>query len=151
MKKILIHIRTSIKLISVCVLAFCLIIAAVIFIYKPTYSVSFNGEFIGYTNDKSNLQQKINDYIENGDGGNMAFVQIDTLPEYSLCLLKKDIQTNDDEIFNIVKESWTPYYKYYAILDAGEEKLYVATFEEAESCINELKEKIVKIKMNLQY
>lgn len=149
MKKILIHIRTSIKFISVCVIALLLIIGAVAFIYKPTYSVSFNGEFIGYTNDKSNLQQKINDYIENGDGGNMAFVQLDTLPEYSLCLLKKDIQTNDDEIYNIVKEAGTPYYKYYAILDAGEEKVYVATFEEAESCINELKEKNSKNKDEL--
>src|SRR5699024_12802758 len=31
--------------------------------------------------------------------------------------------------------------KYYAILENGEEKIYVSTFEEAESIINQLKEK----------
>lgn len=52
---------------------------------------------------------------------------------------KKGIEANDDEIFQIVKQSGTEYYKYYAILQEGEEKLYVASFEEAEQAINELK------------
>ncbi len=140
LKKILIYIRSWIKLISLTVIAGCLIIGIVVAVYKPTYSVSINGEFVGHTKNKSKLQQQINDYIENGDGENIAFVQVDNLPEYKLCLLKKDIQENDNEIFNIVKSSGTPYYKYYAILDSGEEKLYVATFEEAEEAINSLKD-----------
>lgn len=141
MKKLLIHIRTWIKLISVAVLATCLIVGTIAFIYKPTYSVTLNGQDIGHTKDKSGLQQRINDYIENGDGGNIAFVQVDNLPEYKLCLLKKNIETNDDEIFDVVKQSGTSYYKYYAILDEGEEKLYLSSFEEAENAISELKDK----------
>lgn len=120
--------------------------AGVAFIYKPTYSVTLNGEFIGYTKDKSNLQSKINDYINNGDGENVAFVQVDNLPEYSLCLLKKDIETNDEEIFRVVKESGKTCYRYYAILDDEEEKLYVATFEEAEKAVEGLKQKNSKNK-----
>lgn len=149
MKKILIHIRTWIKFISVVALAGCLIVGVTAFIYKPTYSVSINGEHVGYTKDKSSLQQKINDYIEKGDGGNIAFVQVDNLPEYKLCLLKKDIQANDNEIFDAVKQSGTPYYKYYAILQASEIKLYVSTFEEAEAAVNELKQKNSKNKDEL--
>ena len=44
--------------------------------------------------------------MKNGDENqkNVAFVQIDDLPEYKMCLQKKGITTNDDEIFNIVKE-----------------------------------------------
>lgn len=141
MKKILIHIRTWIKIISVVVLALCLIVGATAFIYKPTYSVHLNGQAIGYTKDKSNLQQKINEYIENGNGQNVAFVEVENLPEYKLCLLKKDIEANDDEIFDIVKDSGKTYYKYFAVLDDGEEKLYLSTFEEAEQAISELKEK----------
>lgn len=141
MKKLLIHLRTSIKLISVTVLAACLIIGAVVFIYKPTYSVSLGGEFIGYTKDKAQLQTKINEYIEKGDGENIAYVNIDELPDYKLCLLKKDIATNDEEIFDTVKETGTAYYRYYAILDDGEEKSYVATFAEAEQVVAGLKEK----------
>ncbi len=149
MKNILIHIRTWIKLTSVAVLAGCLIIGIIAFVYKPTYGVYINGEQVGYTKNKSNLQEKITNYINNGDGENVAFVQVDNLPDYKLCLLKKDIQANDDEIFNIVKESGTAYYKYYAILDEGEEKLYVASYEDAESAINELKEKNSKNKDEL--
>lgn len=141
MKKLLIHLRTSIKLISVTVVAGFLIIGAVVFIYKPTYSVSLNEEFVGYTKDKSQLQSKINDYMENGDGENVAFVQVNTLPEYKLCLLKKDIATNDEEIFDTVKQTGTAYYRYYAILDEGEEKSYVATFEDAEKVVAGLKNK----------
>ena len=140
MKKILIHIRTWVKLISVAVLESCLIVGIIAYIYKPTYSVSINGEVIGYTKDKSKLQERITD-IENGDGQNIAFVEIENLPEYKLCLLKRDIEPNDDEIFDMVKQSGKTYYKYYAILQAGEEKLYVASFGEAEQAINELKNK----------
>ena len=105
MKKLFVHIRSWVKVISLVFIASLLIGAGIAFIYKPTYSVSLNGEFIGYTKDKSDLQSKINDYIEKGDGENVAFVQVDALPEYSLCLLKKDIETNDEEIFAKVKES----------------------------------------------
>lgn len=146
MKKLFIHIRSWVKVISLVIIASILIMAGVTFIYKPTYSVTLNNEFIGYTKNKSQLQSKINDYIDNGDGENIAFVQVDDLPEYSLCLLKKDIQTNDDEIFNVVKESGKAYYRYYAILDNQEEKLYVATFEEAEKAVQGLKDKNSKNK-----
>ena len=48
---------------------------------------------------------------------------------------------NDDEIFEKVIEQGTQYYKYYAITVDEKEKAYVATFAEAESVINGLKEK----------
>lgn len=146
MKKLLIHIRSWVKVISLVFVAGILITAGIAFIYKPTYSVTLNGEHIGYTKNKSQLQSKINDYIDNGDGENIAFVQVDDLPEYSLCLLKKDIQTNDDEIFTKVKESGQAYYRYYAILDNQEVKLYVGTFEEAEKAVQGLKDKNSKNK-----
>lgn len=146
MRKLFIHIRSWVKVISLLLIASILILVGIALIFKPTYSVSLNGEFIGYTKDKSKLQSKINDYIDNGDGANIAFVQVDELPEYSLCLLKKDINTNDDEIFSKVTESGTTYYKYFAILDDEEEKLYVATFEEAEKAVEGLKEKNSKNK-----
>ncbi len=120
-----------------------LIIGAIAFLYKPTYSVFMNGEQVGYTGNKAELQHRINDYIEDGgeENGNIAFVQVTNLPEYRLCLLKKNITTNDEEIFEKVKEQGTTYYRYYAIVDNEEEKLYVSSFEEAEQVVNGLKEK----------
>lgn len=116
-------------------------IGAISYIYKPIYSVTLNGELIGYSENKSKLQERINEYIEKGNGQNIAFVEINELPEYQLCLLKKNIQTNDEEIFNKVIEEGQVYYKYYAIAVSNVEKLYVSTFEEAEEVIKQLKDK----------
>ena len=142
-KKVLIHTRRGFKFTVLFILATFLIVAAVAFLYKPTYSVFINGEQVGYTENKSELQHKINEYSENGDGENknIAFVQIANLPEYKLCLLKKDIVPNDDEIFEKVKEEGTTYYRYYAIAEGEEEKLYVDNFENAEKVVEGLKEK----------
>lgn len=109
--------------------------------YKPMYSVTLNGEFIGYTTNKSELQKRINEYIQSQNENNIAFIDLQTLPEYELCLLKKENANNDDEIFEKVKELSTTYYEYYAITVDSEEKYYVSTKEDAESIIDELKEK----------
>lgn len=151
MKKLLIHIRTSLKFVSLVAISIVLIVAAIIFIYQPMYSVTLNGEFIGYTENKSALQDRINQYIKLGDGEHIAFVQIDTLPEYKLCLLKKDNKSNDEEIFEKVKSMGIAYYKYYAITESAVEKLYVSSQEEAQKAIDELKEKNSSNKENLAY
>lgn len=140
-KKLLIHTRRSIKLIILISLAVLLILACIASFYKISYSVTINGEMVGYTDNKSKLQTEINDYIEKGESENTAFVQIDSLPEYKVCLLKRDVQASDEDIFNIIKSAGTTYYRYYSINENDEEKLYVANFTEAEDIINQLKEK----------
>lgn len=143
LKKVMIHTKRSIKFIVLFMISTFLIVGAIAFLYKPTYSVFINGEQVGYTENKAELQHKINSYIENGEeeSKNVAFVQVANLPSYKLCLLKKDIVANDEEIFAKVKEQGVTYYRYYAILDDQEEKLYVSSFEEAEQVVNGLKEK----------
>lgn len=143
LKKVWIHTRRGIKFIILFMIAAFFIVGAIAFLYKPTYSVFIDGEQVGYTEDRSNLQHRINEYVEKGDGTNenIAFVQVPSLPEYKLCLLKKNVVTNDEEIFNKVKEEATTYYRYYAIIDNNEEKLYVSNFEQAEGVIDGLKEK----------
>ena len=106
-----------------------------------TYSVTLNGEFIGYTNNRTKLQERINIYMENGEKENTAFVEIKEMPEYSLCLVKKANVTNDDEIFEKVKGLGTTYYEFYSILEDSTEKYYVATKEQAEDIIKQLTDK----------
>ena len=149
MRRILLYLKSSIRLISLISVALVLIIAAVILIYKPIYSVTLNGEFIGYSQDKNKLQEKINEYMKSGEGENVAFVQIDEMPEYELCLLKKGIVANDEEIYNKVVETGVTYYKYYCITEDEEEKLNVASFDDAEEIIDTLKEKNSTNKENL--
>ena len=140
-KKILIHTKKSIKLIMLLVIAVFLIIGTVSYFFKPTYRVTIGGKQVGYTANKSQLQTKISEYMKNGDGNDVAFVQVEELPEYQLCLLKRDIVTNDDEIFEKIKTEGTAYYRYYAICENQEEKAYVSSFSEAENVVNSLKEK----------
>ena len=142
-KKILIFARKSMKLTILIAVSIFLIICAVALLFKPIYSVTINGEAVGYSKDKSKLQIRINKYMENGDGNNsnIAFVQVDNLPEYKMCLLKRNIVTNDDEIFEKIKQSGVVYYKYYAIIEGEEEKAYVSEFSQAEEIVNKLREK----------
>lgn len=143
-KQLLVFARKSMKLTILIAVSVFLIICAVALLFKPIYAVTINGESVGYSKDKSKLQAKINKYIESGEGGensNIAFVQIDNMPEYKMCLLKRNIVTNDDEIFEKIKQSGIIYYQYYAILEGEEEKAYVSDFAQAEEIVTKLKEK----------
>lgn len=141
LKNIVIHLRTGFKLLLLFVIGAAIISFLIFFVYRPMYSVTLNGEFLGYTSDKSELQSKINEYMKSGDSQTVAFVEIDDLPSYKMCLLKKGLTANDDEILSTVISSGTPYYKYYAIMENGVEKCYVQSYEESESIIGQLKEK----------
>ena len=143
-KQISVFARKSIKLTILIAVSVFLIICAVALFFKPIYAVTINGQAVGYSKDKSELQARINQYIGNGEGGensNIAFVQVENLPEYKMCLLKRNIVTNDDEIFEMIKQSGVPYYKFYAILEGEEEKAYVSDFSQAEDIVKKLKEK----------
>ena len=129
------------KLLAILAIGGLIIFAAIMLIYKPIYSVTLNGEFIGYCTDKTEMQNRINAYMDEGSGENVAFVEISDLPEYNICLLKKGLTTDDDGIFNKVISGGKNYYTYYALVEDDKEKLYVKTLEEAEKTLEELKDK----------
>lgn len=138
-KRVFVNFRTSVKLISLGLIAIFLVVGIVTYIYKPIYSVTINGEFVGYTENKSEFQKRINEFLKGNGENNLAFIEVDDMPEYKICMLKKDITTNDEEIFQKVVENGINYYHYYAILEDTDEKLYVGSIEEAEGVIQELK------------
>lgn len=129
------------KLLAILAIGGLIIFAAIMLIYKPIYSVTLNGEFIGYCTEKTEMQNRINAYMDEGSGENVAFVEISNLPEYNMCLLKKGLTTDDDGIFNKVISGGKNYYTYYALVEDDKEKLYVKTLEEAEKTLEELKDK----------
>ena len=141
LRKVAITTRKSLKLIFLILLSTIILIGLVVLFYSPTYEVSLNGEVIGYTSNKSELQRKINEYTSKDEKNNIAFKQIDATPTYKLCLLKKDVKTNDDEIYSKVTEGSTSYYKYYAITEDKKEKFYVSTFKDAEKVLDKLEDK----------
>lgn len=145
MKKIFIKVRSFVKFSFIVFTAIFLILGIFMLVFKPIYSVTLNGELIGYCKDKAKLQNRISTYMEKGDesstNSNLAFVSIDNMPTYKMCLLKRGITTNDEEIFNTVIKDGIEYYKYYAILEDDDEKVYVSKFETAEKIIKKLKNK----------
>ena len=151
LKNLIVHFRTWVKFLILLLIGLGIIFTVVFSVYKPMYTVTINGQFIGYTEDKSMIQKKISEYMKNGDGENVAFVDIEVLPEYSLCLLKKDHSSNDDEIFNKIVETGVTYYKYYAVLVNNEEKCYVSTYDECEQIIQGLKDKDSKNQDEVTY
>ena len=118
-KKIMMLFRTGTRLALLIFIGLFITMGLVMAFFKPIYEVTLNGEIIGYSEDKSTLQARINKYMESGseENKNVAFNQIDSMPEYKLCLLKRGITTNDDEIYAKVTNDGTTYYKYYTILD----------------------------------
>ena len=140
-RKGLIHLRRSVKMIMLMLIAAVIIVGIMSIFYKATYAVTLNGVEIGYTSDKTKLQERINTYIQSGDGSNVAFISVDKMPEYHICFVKRDTVTNDDERYNEVISQGDAYYKYYAILEDGEEKYNVPTYSDGETVINTLKDK----------
>ena len=61
-----------------------LIIAIILFKYKPTYVVSLCGEQIGYVSNAAELQNRIQSEIIDMDGENIDFVTLDNMPKYEL-------------------------------------------------------------------
>ena len=142
-KKGIIHLRASLRIIILLAVACFIIIGILAFFYKSAYIVTYNDEFIGYSDNKSKLQEKINNFIENGNGdnANIAYVQIDSMPKYELTFLKRNIKTNDDDIYKAITSTGVTYYNYFAIQLNGEDKYFVPTYADAESVVNKLKEK----------
>lgn len=103
------------------------------------------------------MQERINKYIATGNSTNpnIAYVDIDTLPTYSITFLKRSVETSDDEIYNAVASAGITYFHYFAIQLDGQDKYFVSKYAEAEQIVNKLKEKdsknIDKIKIAERY
>lgn len=116
-----------------------IIIAIILIKYKPVYSVSMEGEKIGYIADKKDFEEYIVSKLYNNEEENIAYSELTNTPKYELALVDKQEDTKEDIVFAKIKEnSQITYYK-YAIAKDGENKEYVNTMEEAEEVVNTLK------------
>ena len=57
-KKSLSHLRKSVKITIIMVIAGVMLTGLALYIYKPTYSVTLNNEFIGYTQEPTTITNK---------------------------------------------------------------------------------------------
>ncbi len=140
---------TQKKSIVVVIALFISILSNIILIkYKPAYCVTLNGEKIGYTTDKSEFKEKIDNEILNIEEENVAFVDLGEV-KYEFKFVPNSL-IDEEETFNTLKESSKKIYRVYEVADSNsQETAYANTAEEAENLVNTLKQNYNEIEPNL--
>ena len=130
--------KEAAKTLKLVTIGSAIVLTVVCIKYKPAYKVTISGETIGFVNNKEKIESKIEKYI-NDTSGNIAYREIKILPEYELKLINRDKAIEEKEVMLAVENATTTTYKAFAVTSDGEQKVVVATQEEAESIINDLK------------
>ena len=108
---------------------------------KIAYKVTLNGDVVGYVTNKDEFTCMITNKVLNQDDENMDVIVLSEIPKYSLAIVNKNKQTDEESIISILKLKADVTYKLYAITLAGEDKAYVNTLAEATEKVSELTEK----------
>lgn len=141
--------KRTIKLFKIIAIALAIIIAIMFIKFRPAYSVSLNGEDIGYVGDEEKFKNEVNENILTPSETNVAFVELDNV-EYTFSLVSRN-EINEDEVMLALEQSAQNVYRVYEVADLNNEetKVYVNTMEEAEEIVSSLKEQYSEIEPDL--
>ena len=141
--------KRTIKLFKIIAIALAIILAIILIKFRPAYSVSLNGENIGYVGDEEDFNNEINENILIPSDTNVAFVELDNV-EYTFSLVSRN-EVNEEEVMLALKENAKNVYRVYEVADLNNEetKVYVNTMEEAEELVSTLKEQYSEIEPDL--
>ena len=141
--------KRTIKFLKIIAIALTIIIAIMFIKFRPAYSVSLNGEMIGYVGDEKEFKEKINENVLDSEEENVAFVKLDNV-EYNFELVNRN-EVNDDKVLVALEDNATNVYRVYEVADLNNEndKVYVNTMEEAEDLVASLKENYNEIEPDL--
>ena len=142
-KRIKYYTKEMCKLISILLFSVLIVISVLFIKYKPAYVVTFEGENLGYVNNKQDIDSAIDNYINNKEGC-IADISISERPEYEFMFIDDDIQTSEEQVLLAVKDSSVITYRMFAIKLNGETKDYVESLEQAESVVASLEEQYAK-------
>ena len=130
----------TIKLVTIVISGFLLILAGMIIKYKPAYEVAVAGETIGFVENLKEFKSAIYEEVLTEEGENIANIALKEEPEYKRVLLSRNAESNEQEIIEEFKtENKVVTYKYYQVSLNNETNKNVATLEEAEQVVNEIK------------
>ena len=137
------------KLIKIIAIALAIIIAIMLIKFRPAYSVSLNGEDLGYVGDEEEFKNEVNENILTPSESNVAFVELDNV-EYTFSLVSRS-EVNEDEVMLALEQSAQNVYRVFEVADLNNEetKVYVNTMEEAEGIVSTLKEQYGEIEPDL--
>jgi len=125
-----------------------LIITSIIYVkYKPSYKVTLNGQVIGYVESKENMQKMVDKYEKNLPE-NVAYITLNSKPQYELEFVSGDVKDDSQEVFLEIANSARVTYKAY-VISYKKQKLQVNTEAEASEVVKALKnvdKKKIKVK-----
>ena len=111
------------------------IVLSILFIkYNLAFEVIVNGDI----NNKTFMENHIQELSNKEGTENIAFVDVSYVPEYKLTLISNETQLNDAEILAEIEDSTTITYKYYAVNLNGTQKAIVSSLTEAENLVSEI-------------
>lgn len=143
-KRIKYYTKETIKWLKLVAIALFIILSIVFLKYKLCIEVSIAGENIGYIENKELFENKVQELLNKEGTGNIAFVELPAVPEYKLALISNKQEIDGEKVLAKIEEKTTVTYKYYAVTVDDKQKSIVASLEEAETIVTEIKEKYEK-------
>ena len=104
--------------------------------YKPAFSVSYQGNVIGYVENKDEFQKLVNEKILTSSDEKVAFVSLDNISYFSEFASRNCV--NENSVFDKLKSEAKNYYKVYEVYGSKEndESVYYNSIEEAQNYID---------------
>ncbi len=128
------------RLLKVLMIAIMIALAITFLKYKIAYAVTIDGKEVGYVTNKTEFENLIQEEIISPEATNIAYVDVEAIPEYELVFLEKEQQTNEEEIFTQIEQTAVTTYRVYAIALNEENATFVNTQNEAEEVVTKLKQ-----------
>lgn len=143
-QKLIYYTKELLKVMKIASLAFIVVMVVILIKYTPQYEVAIDGKKIGYVESQSDIDKYIDEKVAEQEGKNIAFVELKTAPTFKLELVDRNIENNEKLLKDEITGQVLIQYTNYAISINGENQTYVATMEEAEKIVKELKEDYTK-------
>ena len=132
--------KEILKITKTLAVALILIVGIILIKYKPLYKVEISGIQIGYVKNKNEFNSKVTEYVNTKENEQVAFITLDSQPDYELELVDNSTKTNEKEALETIKENSVTTYTAYGITIDNDIKTYVKTESEAESTVKAINE-----------
>ena len=132
--------KEILKITKTIAVALILIVGIILIKYKPLYKVEISGIQIGYVKNKNEFNSKVTEYVNTKENEQVAFITLDSQPDYELELVDNSTKTNEKEALETIKENSVTTYTAYGITIDNDIKTYVKTENEAESTVKAINE-----------
>lgn len=121
---------------------------------KPVYSISIDGENIGYIKNKNRFEKTIYETFNDNEETNIAFADLKVDTKYEFKLIERKVETCEEELVAILAKNADITYFQYSILANGEKVENFASEEQANEVLAKLEGKVqddVELSISREY